>query len=110
MGHARALVNIPDPNAQLDVYQEIVDKDLSVRKVEDMVRRLNTARGSGKPARNGAKSSLEYDTLRGQLSDYFQADVDFRRNNNGNGRIVIPFKSDQELERILSVLDNLKRI
>ncbi len=109
MGHARALVNIPDPNAQLDVYQEIVDKDLSVRKVEEIVRRLNTARGSGKTEKTGAGSSLQYDTLRGQLSDYFQADVDFRRNNKGNGRIVIPFKSDQELERILSVLDNLKK-
>jgi len=109
MGHARALVNIPDPNAQLDVYQGIIDKDLSVRKVEEIVRRLNTSRGSGKSEKTGAGSSLEYDTLRSQLSDYFRCDVDFRRNNKGNGRIVIPFKSDQELERILSVLDNLKR-
>ena len=109
MGHARALVNIPDPNAQLDVYQEIIDRDLSVRKVEEIVRRLNTSRGSGKSEVSGTGSSLEYDTLRSQLSDYFRTDVDFRRNNKGNGRIVIPFKSDQELERILSVLDNLKR-
>ena len=50
-----------------------------------------------------------YDSLRAQLSEYFQAEIDFRRNNKGSGRIVIPFKSDQELERILSVLDNLKR-
>jgi ParB family chromosome partitioning protein len=109
MGHARALVNIPDPNAQLEVYQEIIDRDLSVRKVEEMVRRMSTSRGKGRTENTNTGSSVEYDTLRSQLSDYFRTEVDFRRNNKGNGRIVIPFKSDQELERILSVLDNLKR-
>ena len=45
MGHARALVNIPDPNIQLEIFQKIIKDDLSVRKVEELVRRTNNARG-----------------------------------------------------------------
>ena len=109
MGHARALVNIPDPNAQLEIYQSIIDKDLSVRKVEEIVRRFNNARGSSGRTSSKAEVSIEYDSLRSDLSEFFQTEIDFRRSNKGNGRIVIPFKSDQELERILAVLDKLKR-
>ena len=109
MGHARALVNIPDPNDQLEIYKVILDKDLSVRKVEELVRRLNNTRSKTGKGSENASSVSEYDSLRSRLSEYFQADVDFRMNNKGSGKIVIPFKSDRELERILSVLDNLKK-
>jgi len=36
--------------------------------------------------------------------------VELKRNNKGNGKIVIPFKSDEDLERILAILDNLKLV
>jgi len=109
MGHARALVTIEDPAVQLAIFHNILSKDLSVRKVEEIVRKL------GKPAEDSSrghedkKGTHGYDSLRTQLSEFFQVGIDFKRNNKGSGRIVIPFKSDQELERILSVLDNLKR-
>jgi ParB family chromosome partitioning protein len=107
MGHARALVNIPDPNVQLEIYQKIIRDDLSVRRVEELVRRTNNARGprqSSEPATAGP----QYKELREQLSAFFRTDVEFRRNNKGSGRIVIPFASDQDLEKILALLDRLK--
>jgi ParB family chromosome partitioning protein len=103
MGHARALVNIPDPNVQLELYQKIIKDDLSVRKVEELVRRNNNARGPRKA--EAGSGTDEYNELKEQLSSFFETEVDFRRSNKGSGRIVIPFASDQDLERILSMLD-----
>ena len=107
MGHARALVNIPDPNIQLDIFQKIIKDDLSVRKVEELVRRTNNARGPREVGEEPGPETGNYDELREHLSRFFESEVDFRRSNKGSGRIVIPFKSDQDLERILAVLDRL---
>jgi len=105
MGHARALVNIPDPNVQLDIFQKIIKDDLSVRKVEELVRRNNNARGPRQAGSGSGPQHSEYLELKEQLSGFFKTEIDFRRNNKGSGRIVIPFASDQDLERILSMLD-----
>jgi ParB family chromosome partitioning protein len=107
MGHARALVNIPDPNIQIDIFQKILKDDLSVRKVEDLVRRTNNARGPREGSGGATQEAGNYDELKEHLSRFFQVDVDFKRSNKGSGRIVIPFKSDQDLERILGVLDRM---
>jgi ParB family chromosome partitioning protein len=105
MGHARALVNIPDPNVQIELFQKIVRDDLSVRRVEEIVRRTNNARGPRSEKGSAAQKPAEYLELQDQLSRFFETDVEFRRNNKGSGRIVIPFASDQDLERILAMLD-----
>ena len=107
MGHARALVNIPDPNVQLEIFQKIIRDDLSVRKVEELVRRTNNARAPREKVEQDNTLAEEYRDLKQHLSQYFQVDVDFKRSNKGSGRIVIPFKSDQDLEKILAVLDGM---
>jgi ParB family chromosome partitioning protein len=107
MGHARALVNIPDPNVQLELYQKIVRDDLSVRRVEELVRRTNNARGPRQTPETASSVTPGYTGLKDQLSRFFGTRVEFRRNNKGSGRIVIPFASDQELERLLSMLDRI---
>ena len=107
MGHARALVNIPDPNIQIEIFQKIVKDDLSVRKVEELVRRTNNARGPREGTPDHAPQTGNYDELREHLSRFFEVEVDLKISNKGSGRIVIPFKSDQDLERILAVLDRM---
>ncbi len=107
MGHARALVNIPDPNIQLEIFQKIIKDDLSVRKVEELVRRTNNARGPREGGDGPGTENGNYDELREHLSRFFESEVDFKRSNKGSGRIVIPFKSDQDLERILALLDRM---
>jgi ParB family chromosome partitioning protein len=49
----------------------------------------------------------EYNDLNNHLSKHFQTKVDFRMDQNGKGKIVIPFSSSQDLERILGILDKL---
>lgn len=110
MGHARAVINIPDPETQLEIYRDILKNDLSVRKVEEIVRKIGSASETPAQTKQVEVSHQEYESLRTHLSEFFQTDVELKRNNKGNGRIVIPFKSDEDLERILAILDKLKSV
>jgi ParB family chromosome partitioning protein len=103
MGHARALAGIADREYQLEVFARILARDLSVRQAESL------AGKQGKPEKTGPGQEEEprddYEDLREHLSHYFGASVEFKRSNKGVGRIVIPFKSDEDLQRIVSILD-----
>ncbi|MGE4585841.1 MAG: ParB/RepB/Spo0J family partition protein [Mangrovibacterium sp.] len=108
MGHARTLVNIPDAENQLIIYHRILKEDLSVRKVEELVRAQNNP--SMKPGNEPEKKEKypsEYGELQDHLSKYFNTRVDFFLNNKGKGKIVIPFGSPGDLERIMGILDKL---
>lgn len=105
MGHARALISVDDQDAQLKIFDQILTKDLSVRKVEELVRNLNKPR-AGKKEVETAKTE-EYQKLEEHLSNYFHSKVEFKRSNKGDGKIIIPFKSDEDLERIIGILDKL---
>ncbi len=109
MGHARALINIEDPETLIAIYEEAVSKDLSVRKVEELVRRLQQKDGHSveKAVDRANGTNAEYEDLRHALAKHFGASIDFKRNNKGAGKIVIPFKSDEDLERIIAILDKL---
>jgi ParB family chromosome partitioning protein len=108
MGHARTLVNIEDPKKQISVYYKIIDGELSVRQAEELVRLLQSEKGKD-PERIEKKRKLNDDFT--QLSDHlnkiFSAKVNFRINENGKGKIVIPFENPDEMERILGVFDRL---
>jgi ParB family chromosome partitioning protein len=106
MGHARALVNVDDPKSQLDIFQLTVQNDYSVRKVEELVRELNNG-NKDKKAPSKAALPEEYESLKDHLSKHFKTKVDLKRTNNGKGKIIIPFKSDDDLERILAVMDQM---
>ncbi|MCK4569640.1 MAG: ParB/RepB/Spo0J family partition protein [Bacteroidales bacterium] len=103
MGHARALINISDPEAQLGILTKIIARDLSVRQVEELVRKLNAQ------PQDIRKDPLElpefFSSSAVGLRDKLGTNVNIRRNNNGKGHIVISFESDQDFSRILAMLD-----
>lgn len=104
MGHARALINVEEAEKQLFIHQEILDKGLSVRKVEELVRSIHHVQV--KPAK--AKSngvSFEYQKLQDDLASKFATKVKLKVNDNGKGAIEIPFVSNDDLNRILELLD-----
>jgi ParB family chromosome partitioning protein len=110
MGHARALISLEDAEDQQYVYEETIKSDLSVRRVEELVRKLQTgSKNEKKSVKTDSTdtSSKVYDDLKTHLSKHFGAKVDFSRNTKGSGKIVIPFKSDEELESIIAILDKL---
>jgi len=108
MGHARTLVNIEDPKKQINVYYQIIDGQLSVRQAEELVRHLQTEKAKD-PEKVIKKKKLnqDFNQLSDHLNKLFSAKVNFRINDKGKGKIVIPFESPEEMERILGVFDRL---
>jgi len=102
MGHARALINITDIDQQLDIFDKIVANDLSVRKVEELVR--NLSRPKPEPAPKKAQDP-EIMKLQVKLSSHFGTKIQVSSDDKNNGQIKIPFSSTEELNRILDILD-----
>ncbi|MBQ7690095.1 MAG: ParB/RepB/Spo0J family partition protein [Muribaculaceae bacterium] len=109
MGHARALLSLDKPSQQLQLYNEIVSKGLSVRQVEQLVKAYN-ARNEGQPgANNKAKQpGKDYHILQRHLTATFGVPVKMTCDTNGRGRITFPFNSEAELEKIITIFDQLK--
>ncbi len=105
MGHARALINVDGVDRQLFIHQEILDKGLSVRKVEELVRNLHHSplQTEEKPKEKGV--SFQYQKLQDDLASKFATRVKLKVSQNGKGAIEIPFMSDDDLNRILELLD-----
>ena len=108
MGHARTLVNIEDQKKQINIYYKIIDGELSVRQAEELVRQLQSEKVKD-PARLERKQKLNQDfsRLSEHLGNIFAAKVNLRINEQGKGKIVIPFENPEEMERILGVFDRL---
>jgi len=108
MGHAKTLVNIEDPKKQITVYYKIIDGDLSVRQAEELVRELQSDKIKD-PEKLERKKKLndDFSQLSEHLNKIFSAKVNFRINEQGKGKIVIPFENPEEMERILGVFDRL---
>jgi len=108
MGHARTLVNIENPKTQMDVYYRIIDGELSVRQVEELVRSLQS-HNIKDPVKTEKKKKLNEDfkQLSEHLNRIFSTRINFRINEQGKGKIVIPFENPEEMERILGLFDRL---
>ena len=111
MGHARALLGLKDEDMQLMLYDQIIKYDFSVRKVEESVKELNEEptdkQQNEKDSKQKNDFSSDYLDLQKTLTKRFGTNVAFKRNFKGNGKIVISFLNDNELERIIGILDNI---
>jgi len=111
MGHARALLAVSSPTAQIKLFNDIQKNGYSVRKVEELVQMLKRGEDMQEAKKAvGLKSQLpqEYAMLRDKLSDRFSTKVQMTISDKGKGKISIPFASEEELERIMHVLDGIK--
>lgn len=111
MGHARALLSLDSPAQQISIFREIQKNGYSVRKVEEIVKRLK----NGEEVQMGKKKIVgksqlpeNYDSMRNRLSDVLQTRVEMSCTAKGNGKISIPFDNEADLQRILNTLDMLK--
>jgi ParB family chromosome partitioning protein len=104
MGHARAIINIDDVDKQLDVFKKILKEDLSVRKVEALVRELTS--GEEKEKDKTPKTEMPYEAkqVQSKLSSHFGTKVGMKIDKNNKGEIKIPFLSKDDLNRILDIL------
>ena len=110
MGHARALLALDSPALQIKIFKEIVKSNLSVRKVEELVKKTSEGDTTNIDKRKGrAKDmSAEFDTLAKRLSKFFNTKVQLTCSTKGKGKISIPFNNEEELERIINMMDKIK--
>ncbi|MBN2766605.1 MAG: ParB/RepB/Spo0J family partition protein [Paludibacteraceae bacterium] len=109
MGHARAILGLSDPAAQLKLYEAILKNEYSVRKVEELVRDFNENGGfDTKPKEaNPMKKLSEFGEIETRLSQVFGSSVKFNCNAEGKGKITIPFDNDEELTRLMELMDKI---
>lgn len=120
MGHARAILPIEEPEQQVKLFHLIVDQDLSVRKVEALVKDYAEGRildfgeenqsNQKAPKQNAPSQSSEIiEAMQSHLSKMFGTKVKMACNDKGQGKITIPFKTDEDLQNIISILDSIER-
>lgn len=102
MGHARALISIEDVSLQLNIFNQIIQQDLSVRKVEELVR--NVGKKEEKEEKIAA-ADPEIKKLQTKLSSHFGSKISVKANDKNQGEIKIPFASTEDLNRILEIFD-----
>ncbi len=102
MGHARALAGINDVALQLSLLRQILREDLSVRAVEHIIAQHQAQRASSKRPKKRLPDALR--DVQDRFRAFFGAKVDLRRNERGQGQIVIRFDNDAELNRLLDLL------
>lgn len=113
MGHARALLQVEDPERQMELYHMTIKEQLSVRDVEEIARAIR----EGQPAEDltHAKTKTEaklrpdaYNSLEQHLAKVFGVKVRFKYSNKGKGSINIPFASEEEMERLIALLQKIQ--
>lgn len=107
MGHARAIVGLNEVDKQLYVFREIVKKGLSVRKTEELTKALqnDNLRKTATNRHSGALS-FQYQKIEDDLASRFSSRVKLKVSaKKGTGAIEIPFHSEEDLNRILELLD-----
>ena len=109
MGHARALISMEDPQQQVALYRRIVVEDLSVRRVEELVRQgVHQPETDAKSGPREQPASIvpvaELRRTERQLTDHFGSKVQLRPGAQGRGEIKISFDSVEDMQRILHIL------
>ncbi|HRJ30025.1 MAG TPA: ParB/RepB/Spo0J family partition protein [Cyclobacteriaceae bacterium] len=103
MGHARAIINVENPDQQLYIFKKILAEDLSVRKVEELVRALGEQADTQSKTASPASGNREISNLQSRLSSHFGTRV-VVKSDGKKGEIKIPFLSVEDLNRILDIL------
>lgn len=109
MGHAKALLSLSSHADQIRIFNEIIKNGYSVREVEELVRNTKNENVPIAKSNNNKKQNDIYHQLKKHLTHFFQTPVQLTCSEKGNGKISIKFKNEQELERIIAILDKLNQ-
>lgn len=105
MGHARAIINIDDADEQMLVYRRIIEDGLSVRDTEELARHKKIAAKTKEKAPTIKKAPIVgFDEYAGRLSQKLEVKVKLKAKGKGKGELVIPFDSEEQLEKIFELL------
>ncbi len=105
MGHARAIISLEHVDQQLYVFRETIQRGLSVRQVEQLVKDMATEKGPKEPVKALAKLPPPYKRIEDNIASHLSTRVKLDRKKNGKGSILIEFYNDEDLERIMEKIN-----
>jgi len=102
MAHARALINVEDPEEHLAILHDIINRHLSVHQTEQLVK----AGKAEKKPRTVLKDELPstHSAAQSQMRQMLGSDVEIKRSRRGKGTMTIHFNNDEDFERIMKLL------
>ncbi|MTG98156.1 MULTISPECIES: ParB/RepB/Spo0J family partition protein [Myroides] len=108
MGHGRAIINVEDLDVQTTIYHKIIMENLSVRETEALVKQYQEdLKGNKSPELPKKTKSFEVPAeYSNSFGNFFGAKVDIKVSANGKGKISIPFHSEEDLNRLIKLLEN----
>jgi ParB family chromosome partitioning protein len=105
MGHGRALINIENTEEQLAIYEKIIQQKLSVRQTEQLVKSLKEG---SQPKQKTVNEKPEVPKFISKelktISEYFGHKIDVKLVGKDKGKIIIPFHSEEDFNRIKKLL------
>ena len=107
-GHARAIINLPSIELQLFVLDKILSENLSVRKVEALVKKLTSEKPSDQKKSASFlinKGNPVLKDIEDKLRNIFGTKVHCKQNKKGGGEIIIEYFSNEELERLFELFE-----
>ena len=106
MGHGRAIINIEDQDKQLEIYEKILSKKLSVRQTEQLVKNYKETKVVSTPEKEEVPKYIKNGIK--EISEYFGHKINVKISNNGSGKITIPFHSEEDFNRIKKMVQRGK--
>lgn len=103
-GHGRALLSIKDLELQYELSQKVIDENLSVRELEKLTKKFLEVKDKVKEERATNELNPYYKEIKNQLQDYFGTKVNISNKNN-KGKIEIEYYSEDDLQRILDIIN-----
>ena len=103
MAHARALINVDDPERHLAILHDIINRHLSVHQTEQLVKANKAA--APKPVTAKPELPTTHSAAQSQLRQTLQSDVEIKRSRRGKGTLTIHFNNDEDFDRIMKLLD-----
>lgn len=103
MGHGRAMINIEDEKQQLNIYEKIISKNLSVRNTEKIIQSLKKGIITNEVDKLTISSSIKKEILK--VEKKLGTKIKVSINKNENGKIIIPFSSKKDFFRINKIIN-----
>jgi len=112
MGHARALISLPNLQTQLEVYNRTIKKGLSVRATEKLAQSFSQSKKSKKSKKEETKftTDISYDSVTSRIREILSTKIQIEKSKEREGgRIYIEYYSDDDLSRLLELFETIQK-
>lgn len=107
-GHARCLISIEDPELQKNIALQIIEKNLSVRDTEQLMKNLQKKKEKKEKEEKDTALAAIYENIAEQMKQILGTKVEIHQKNKNKGKIEIEYYSQYELDRLLELIKSIE--